>query len=204
MSIKAIIIDFGGVLYFTPDLNWMKRWEKLLGLRDDPFINSLLSSPDDSEYVNDIMVGKIDEGEFWGMLAKRLGLNEKLIKRLHKGAYSAKRWNKDLAEFISSLRPQYKTAILSNAGSDARSNFSLAYKIDRLVDEIIISAEEKIAKPDERIYQIALERLQVAPDEAIFLDDLLPNVEAARKMGIQAVQFQETTQAISDLKKLLG
>ena len=67
--------------------------------------------------------------------------------------------------------------------------FTSIFGFDRLVDEMIISAEEGIAKPDERIYRIALEKMGVEPEEAVFLDDLSANVEAARQLGMKAVQF---------------
>ena len=203
MAIRAVIFDFGGVLYFTPSLTWARRWQAIMGLKDDPYISAILTSPDQSDYVNDVMTGKIPESEVWDMVARRWKINPGLFSRFRKGALSSRRWNKDLARFVESLRPRYRTAILSNAGSDARQTFSEIYKIDRLVDDVIISAEEKIAKPDRRIYQIAVDRLGVQPEEAVFIDDLLPNVEAARQFGMQAVQFINTAQAIAEVQVFL-
>ena len=82
--------------------------------------------------------------------------------------------------------------------------FTSIFGFDRLVDEMIISAEEGIVKPDERIYQIALDKLGVEPEETVFLDDLRVNVEAARQLGIKAVQFFNPSQAISDIRALLA
>ena len=106
--------------------------------------------------------------------------------------------------FWASLRPKYRTGILSNAGSDARAMFTSIFGFDHLVDEMIISAEEGIAKPDERIYKIALEKMGVEPGEALFLDDLSANVAAARQLGMKAVQFLETSQALSEVRALLA
>jgi putative hydrolase of the HAD superfamily len=203
MPIRAVIFDFGGVLYFTPSLTWARRWQAMMGLKDDPFIAAILSSPEKSEYVNDVMVGKIPESQVWEMVAQRWKINPALFQHFRRGALSSRRWNKELARFVESLRPRYKTAILSNAGSDARLTFTEVYKIDRLVDDVIISAEEKIAKPDERIYRIAVDRLGVQPEETIFVDDLLPNVEAARQFGMQAVHFMNTAQAIAAVQEYL-
>jgi HAD superfamily hydrolase (TIGR01509 family) len=171
-----------------------------MGLKDDPFIAAILSSPEESEYVNDVMVGKISESEVWEMVARRWKISPALFQRFRRGALSSRRWNKELARFVESLRPRYKTAILSNAGSEARQTFGETYKIDRLVDDLIISAEEKIAKPDARIYRIAVDRLGVQPQEAVFVDDLLPNVEAARQFGMQVVHFLNTAQAIAEVQ----
>ena len=82
--------------------------------------------------------------------------------------------------------------------------FTSIFGFDHLVDEIIISAEEGIAKPDERIYQIALDKMGVEPEEAVFLDDLSANVEAARQLGMKAVQFLDTSQALSEIRALLA
>ena len=203
MSIKAVILDFGGVLYFPPDLTWARRWQRLMGLKGDPFISAILSSPEQSEFVNDIMTGRISESEAWEMAANRWKISPMLFQRARKGALSPRRWNKEMANFISNLRPRYKTAILSNAGSDARQTFGEAYKIGELVDDVIISAEVKVAKPDERIYWITVDRLGVEPQEAVFIDDQAPNVDAARRIGMQAIQFVNTAQAIADLQTCL-
>jgi epoxide hydrolase-like predicted phosphatase len=204
MAIRAVIFDFGGVLYFTPSLAWARRWQAVMGLKEDPFIAAILSSPEESEYVNNVMTGKIPESQVWEMVARRWRINPAIFNRFRRGALSGRRWNKQLARFVESLRPRYKTAILSNAGSDARRTFSEVYKIDRLVDDVIISAEEKVAKPDERIYRITVDRLGVRPEEAVFVDDLLPNVEAARQFGMQGVHFLNTAQAIAAVQGYLG
>ena len=81
--------------------------------------------------------------------------------------------------------------------------FTDQFGFDRLVDTMIISAEERVAKPDERIYRIALERLQVDPEEAVFLDDLAVNVAAANQLGMKAVHFRETRQALAEVQSLL-
>ena len=58
-------------------------------------------------------------------------------------------------------------------------------------------------KPDARIYQRTLERLGVNAAEAIFLDDVLPNIHAADALGMQGVHFRSTAQAQRDIRTLL-
>ena len=67
---------------------------------------------------------------------------------------------------------------------------------------VVVSALEGVAKPDERIYRITLERLGVAPQEALFVDDSPVNVEAARKLGIQTVLFTTPEALERELEKL--
>ena len=71
------------------------------------------------------------------------------------------------------------------------------------IDVIVISSEEKVMKPDPGIYHIALERLGVQPDEAVFVDDFQHNVEGAQALGMHAIRFVSTSQTLEDLGKLL-
>lgn len=54
-------------------------------------------------------------------------------------------------------------------------------------------------KPDRKIYQAAIERAAVAPENIFFLDDLPENVAGAREAGIDAVQFIDEQQLVADL-----
>jgi HAD superfamily hydrolase (TIGR01509 family) len=60
-----------------------------------------------------------------------------------------------------------------------------------------------VAKPDHRIYQIAVGRLGVQPDEAVFVDDLVENVQAAQAFGMWSIQFKSTQQAITEVQEYL-
>lgn len=203
LTIKAFIFDFGGVLYRNPELRWMRRWTKLLGLKDDPVVNALLAEPEESPFVMDLMLGKITEDDIWQIAADRYHVSAAMAKRIRRGVLSKKRGNFEMVNFLTGLRPQYKTAILSNASSNARQIFSEVMNVDHLVDMMIISAEEGLIKPDERIYHLVLERLEVGPEEVVFLDDRLVNVEAARRVGMNAIHFNNTAQALADLQVYL-
>jgi epoxide hydrolase-like predicted phosphatase len=203
MSIRAIFFDLGGVLYYPPNMVWARRWQRILGLRKNALITAVLSSGSDSEYIKDVMIGKIPEAQVWEMVTQQWKLHPLLFQRMRRGALSKKRWNKELAGFVKGLRPRYRTAILSNAGSDARKTFNDVFQIEQLVDQVIISAEEKVAKPDEGIYQIAIDRLGVQAEEAIFVDDVPENVEAAQHFGMKAVRFLNNSQAIAEVQQYL-
>lgn len=73
------------------------------------------------------------------------------------------------------------------------------YAIFKLMDGIVMSGEEKVTKPDPKIYNILLDRYQLLPDECVFFDDNINNVIAARHIGIHAIQFQSMEQAKESL-----
>jgi HAD superfamily hydrolase (TIGR01509 family) len=111
--------------------------------------------------------------------------------------------NSELAAFLGTLRPRYKTALLSNSGPGARREEEVRYHYSQLVDRIIYSHEVGVLKPDQRIYAIACEQLGVQPDEVVFLDDSERNVAAAAALGFHAIQFRDNAQAIADIQACL-
>ncbi|HEX7621372.1 MAG TPA: HAD-IA family hydrolase, partial [Anaerolineales bacterium] len=101
-----------------------------------------------------------------------------------------------------SLRPERKVGLISNAWSGLRA-FITSQKFEDVFDEMIISAEVGLMKPDPRIYRLALEKLGAQPQESVFLDDVLVNVEAARSVGMYAIQFTRLDKTLEELKQLL-
>ena len=200
-----MIVDFGGVLYFPPDLQSLQRWQKFLGLKNDGPLNEFFAAtPGESDYARKVFTGEISEAEVWKKLGSHWRISPWLLRYVRKRSFSKRRFNQPVANYIQSLRPRFQTAILSNAGDQDRQIFNEAYCIEDLVDTVIISAEVGLAKPDPRIYLLALERLGVQPEEAIFVDDLQVNIEAARRLGIRAIQFQSNEQFFKEIKGITG
>jgi epoxide hydrolase-like predicted phosphatase len=74
---------------------------------------------------------------------------------------------------------------------------------ESMFEDMIFSAEGGLAKPDRRIYELALDRLHVLPAEAVFVDDVHENVEAAQAIGMAGVRFVSTEQTIADIEQYL-
>jgi epoxide hydrolase-like predicted phosphatase len=73
-----------------------------------------------------------------------------------------------------------------------------------MFDETVFSAEVGMAKPDARIYQLILNRLGVEPQEAVFVDDFIENVEGARHLGLHAIHFKNSPQALAALQEFFS
>jgi epoxide hydrolase-like predicted phosphatase len=108
-----------------------------------------------------------------------------------------------MADYFQRLRPRYGTAILSNAAAGGRREEERRYGFSAMADVLVYSYEVGIEKPDRRIYEITCERLGVRPSEVGFLDDLEVNMVAARQVGMRAVRFQSTAQAIYEMEACL-
>ena len=93
-------------------------------------------------------------------------------------------------ELVKALRPGYKLSILSNADISLRQRLERDIGIHDLFDDIVCSAEVGMAKPEPTIFMLAAERLGMAPEQCVFVDDYDLNVEAAREVGMEAVLFR--------------
>lgn len=200
MSIRAVVFDIGGVLEFTPAMGMAEKWEDRLGLGRGELperLGAVFAAGN---------VGALTEPEIHVRIGQVLALGAGTVD-----AFMADLWteylgtpNAELIAYFAGLRPAYRTGIISNSFVGAREREQQRYGFEQLTDEIIYSHEAGICKPDPRIYELACERLGVLPEEMIFLDDVEPNVEAARDLGAHGILFTSTAQAITDIETYLG
>jgi HAD superfamily hydrolase (TIGR01509 family) len=183
MAIKAIIFDFGGVLVRTHDPSGRRKWEKLLHLP----LGGLDVLVFDSEISVQATVGKLKEADVWKYVGSSLKLSPDQLEELREDFWRGDQLDLELVSFLRSLRPAYKTAILSNAWSNARQVFEEKYLLRDAVDHLIISAEVNLAKPGSQIYILAANILDVSPAEAVFVDDVDQNVQAAIAVGMVGI-----------------
>ena len=199
MVIRAVVFDIGGVLEITPDLGVDRQWETRLGLPDGEILARL------RDVWRGGSIGTITLDDVHQALKERLGLDDQT-----RAQYMADIWreylgtaNTELIDYARRLRPRLRTGIVSNSFVGAREREQAAYGFEDLVEEIVYSHEVGFSKPDPRIYALACTRLDVAPEEMVFLDDSDVCVTGARDVGIHAVRFRANAQAIAEIEKLL-
>lgn len=195
MVIKAVIWDLGGVIVRTEDLAPRDALAEHLGLSRQE-IDHIVFEADER---NSAQLGEIDGEAYSQATADRLGLN---LQEFRQEFFGGDRLDEELVAHIRELRPKYKMALLSNALSNLRT-FLADWNITDAFDLIVVSAEEHLLKPDPAIYKLALDRLGVNAAEAVFIDDIEANVEGARRVGMQGIQFISREQALGDLHALL-
>lgn len=199
MTVRAIIVDIGGVLLLRDAMPAHSAWEDRLGIGRGGFARGLFAP----ELAAQATVGAVSAARVWEEMAARLSLTEAEVQALRRDFFAGERLNEPFIAFLQGLRPAYRTAALSNAWSGTRAAMRAHYGMDRMVDLMIFSDEEGMAKPDARIYHLAADRLGVRPDEALFVDDVPRNVETARAVGMLAVQFRDTPQAVAEIAQHL-
>lgn len=199
MAIQAVVFDIGGVLEITPDLGVTAQWERRLQLAPGELDRQM------GDLWRAGSLGQCSEEDVHRGLAAILGMDQAQVD-----AFMADVWdeylgtlNVELAAYFAGLRPRYRTTLLSNSFVGARRREQDRYQFAAMTDAIIYSHEEGMAKPERRFFELACTRLAVQPQEMVFLDDVEESVTAAQAVGIHAVQFRDTAQAIADVDACL-
>jgi epoxide hydrolase-like predicted phosphatase len=200
MMIKAIIFDLGGVLLRTTDFSTREQLASSMGMKRYE-LEELIFGGLSGERAQ---MGEITIQEHWENLRRQLNYSQPEFTVLLDEFFARDEIDRTLIETIQILHRTYKTALLSNAWDNIRKDLHERWNIDGLFDELIISAEVKMMKPDPRIFRLAVERLGVQPAEAVFIDDTRVNIKAAADEGLCAIWYLDTQQTIDDLTKYLS
>jgi 2-haloacid dehalogenase len=99
-------------------------------------------------------------------------------------------------------RGEHRLLALTNWSAETFPVALERYEFLQWFEGIVVSGEEKTRKPFADIYQILLDRYQVAPDQAVFIDDSLPNVHGAEAVGIRGIHFQGTEALRASMRAL--
>lgn len=144
--------------------------------------------------------GGIEPAEFERRFGPRLGVaeTEGLIERM----FAAVGPDEDVIAAVRSARNAgVRTGLISNSwGTSIYDPDAL----EGMFDEIVISGDVGLHKPQPEIYKLAAERLGAAPEECVFVDDLRENVRGAEEVGMTAVFHRETAATVARLEELFG
>jgi len=102
--------------------------------------------------------------------------------------------------FVESLKADYRLLLLSNTKAIHFEMIQQHYPLLRHFDHYVLSYKVGAMKPYPQIYEAALAQAECRAEECFFTDDLLPYVEGARRLGIDAVQFQSFAQLQEEMK----
>lgn len=200
MPVDAVIFDIGGVLEITPATGWQGRWSARLELPREQLERRLAPAFEAGS------TGRLALPEVERAIATSLKLDEAGLRELMEELWTEYlgRLNGAMANYFARLRPRYRTAILSNSFVGAREREERLYGFGDMCDVLVYSHEEGVAKPDPALYRIVCDRLGCPPGRCVLVDDTQPCIDGALAVGMQAVRFIDTAQAIRDLDQLLG
>jgi putative hydrolase of the HAD superfamily len=155
----------------------------------------------------ELETGRMTEAAFLRALSEELtaqlerpvelhGFGERYFESLHP--------NQRMIDYMRELGQRgYKLAICTNNVREWEQLWRAKLPVDEIFDVVVDSAFVGARKPEPRIYQITLERLDVPAEAALLLDDIELNCTAACDLGLHAVWFRDTEQAIAELEAIL-
>jgi epoxide hydrolase-like predicted phosphatase len=189
--IRAVLLDCFGVLYLPKSDYW---YQALLA-------NPTTNHDEIRDLVDQDEYGLIDDEALFEGIAR---LSDHSIDQVRRHLVNGFVRNDELVQYVESLRPRYKVALLSNLGHDSSVHYFSAQDRQRLFDEVIISGEVGMIKPHPEIFEYACSKLGVDTSEAVFVDDKETNCIGAREAGLQAIRYTSTQQVAQELQRLLG
>jgi epoxide hydrolase-like predicted phosphatase len=198
MTIHAVIWDLGGVLVRTEDRTPRTQAAARFGLTYEQLEDLVFND----EVATQAQLGEISGQALWEHAARKLNLSPEERSWLAEAFFAGDVLDPVLIDFTRSLRPSYKTGVISNAWAEL-PRLMEHWQILDAFDHITGSGDVGVMKPDPRIYRLSLHGLGVEPQEAVFIDDNPANVEGARMVGLHAVRFQSREQVLSEIVKLL-
>jgi len=199
-NIDTIIFDLGGVL-----VDWKPEYVYRKIFNDDEekvqwFLNTVCTSEwnmqqDAGRTIKEAEKIKIDEfPEYKDLIA----LYYKEWPNMFSGPI------KENVELFKKLKSSenYKIYALTNWSAEKWDKALELFPFFKEFDGVVVSGQEKIVKPSEKIYKIILNKFQINPDKAVFIDDNFKNSEAAKKLGIHGIHYKTHNDLINHLQLL--
>ena len=187
MGLRAVVFDYGMVLTEEQDPAAYAALLRLTGLDRDRF--EPLYWADRHAYDE----GKLTGLAFWQKLVRDAEIGETTGLAEELNVWDARMWttqNRAMLAWQLELKQHgIKTAILSNMGDNVLANIERTFDWLARFDVLVWSYQLGMAKPEPAIYQHTLRELGVEPGEALFIDDRLVNIEAARALGMRGILF---------------
>lgn len=196
--IDTVVFDIGNVL-----IPWNPRWLFRKMLPDEAALERFLEEVDFNAWN-----AQHDAGQRFAHGIAQHGARFPQYRPLLQAYFD--RWEESIAEPLADsvaltrkLREAgYRTLALTNFSTET---FPRAVRLNPFLNEfegIMVSGEEKLIKPDPAIYKLLCERFSLMPGKCVFIDDSLPNVEGARRVGMHALHFSSIDQLLEDLEVL--
>lgn len=205
---RAILFDFAGVLTTSPFAG-IYDYEAAMGYPRGSLRTLLIGdygATDNAHPWHRLERGELTTAEFWSGLVERAeeaGTPIELQAFLQAFAGSV-RPHQGMLETARGLRGAYKTAIVTNNVREFGDSWRSMIDAETGFDAVVDSSEVGMRKPEPAIYLHACELLEVAPDEAVFLDDSVTNVDAAVRLGLAGILVEDHEVAIAELLDMLG
>jgi putative hydrolase of the HAD superfamily len=200
--VRGLIVDFGGVLT-TNVFQSFKQFAEAEGLDRDAIKRAFKEDREALALLRRLERGELDAAEFEPLFAERIGVRgdrvDGLVERLFAGVGPEER----MLDAVRGARAAgVRTGLISNSwgGSGVHYDESM---LEELFDAVVISGDVGMHKPEPDIFRLGAERIGVAPEECVFVDDLRENCAGAEAVGMTAILHRGPDTTVPELERLL-
>jgi epoxide hydrolase-like predicted phosphatase len=206
---RAVICDFGGVLT-TPLIDSFLHYQEQSGISFEEVVKAMhrVTEQTGRNPLYELEKGAITEAAFLRSIEDQMA-GDVDLKSLAETYFGHLQPNEPMIDYVRSLRVDrgLRAALLTNNVREWEPRWrSMLPQIDEVFELVVDSAFVGMRKPDPPIYELTVERLGggLRASDCVFIDDIDVNCEAARALGMAAVQFRSTEQAIADVEAALA
>jgi putative hydrolase of the HAD superfamily len=199
MSIKALIFDMHGVLLFSHEASIEEAFARRLKIPVEQ-----VGRVFHDEFNDKADSGEITQRDFWLHTLETIGLPESRLPEIEHFFDEGFFIDPFMLNAVREYRKHFKTAMLSNYSDGLRPRLSDQWDVSGAFDEIIISWEIKMIKPQPQIFDYTLNKLHVSRDEAVLIDDRIVNIRGALDYGLHAIHFKNPDQGLAELDRLIA
>ena len=193
-ALRTIIFDCGRVITLDQDMEYSDQMADFLGAPRMAFREAYSAERHDYDR------GTIDAAEYWRRVSARLNAIRSCFTN-----------NPATVEIIHALKRRgYRLLMLSNMNLEGKEcllgPFRTLDGLDwiALFDEVLLSCDLKLLKPERAIYEACLALAHAEPDACVFIDDTPKNVAAARALGMRGIDFTDAAALREALAPALG
>lgn len=197
MKYKAIGFDWGGVLNGKPGKFFGQKVSELLGTTHKKYLEAYF------HHNKKINRGQVTWEELWSLVLTELGQPDKVQEVMKiSQEFNADSLNQDVLNLVDKLRELgYKVGLLSN-NTHEKAVMMREKKLDKHFDVFHISAETALVKPEPEAFRHLADKLGVATDELVFIDDSEKSLSTSKECGFTPILFESYTQLKNELAKL--
>ncbi len=162
-------------------------------------------NPETADRLYDVLKaadrGMITRQEQYQQMADLMGVDKDELEQAMTQSFVR---NDALLGAIRELKGRFKIGLLSNVtGEDRLRELIGQQNVDELFDTVVASGDVGLIKPEREVYELTAQRLGLAPEDCVMVDDTESFCEGARTVGMEAVLFRSTEQALRDLDTLI-
>jgi putative hydrolase of the HAD superfamily len=210
VPIRAVISDFGGVLT-TPLLNSFSAFQDETGISGETLGRAMqrIAERDGAHPLFELEKGNLTEPAFLAQVSEALEPelgHRPEMQRFKEIYFRALQPNDPMIEQMQELRARgYRMALLTNNVREWEPYWRSMLPVDDIFEVVVDSGFVGMRKPEPEIYELTLERLGdgIGASDCLFVDDVEVNIQAARELGMAAVHFRESEQAIGEIESAL-